>query len=126
MRVIGVLDLKGGVVVRGVAGRRHEYRPIVSPLSPQPFRASMDQQASYVIQAFALARAAGVERMSIYKMVDEYAENQTDLFGLVRNDGSIRPSFTAFQTAVRYLSEPTSAQYTGISKSRVRKNAPTL
>src|SRR3954464_835222 len=32
MRVIGVIDLKGGVVVRGVAGRRHEYRSIVSRL----------------------------------------------------------------------------------------------
>src|SRR5438046_4078339 len=32
MRIIPVLDLKGGVVVRGVAGRREEYRPIVSRL----------------------------------------------------------------------------------------------
>jgi phosphoribosylformimino-5-aminoimidazole carboxamide ribotide isomerase len=34
MRIIPVLDLLGGVVVRGVAGRRHEYRPIVSRLTP--------------------------------------------------------------------------------------------
>jgi phosphoribosylformimino-5-aminoimidazole carboxamide ribotide isomerase len=33
MRVIPVLDLMGGVVVRGVGGRRHEYRPIVSTLT---------------------------------------------------------------------------------------------
>ncbi|MFO0844326.1 MAG: HisA/HisF-related TIM barrel protein [Gemmataceae bacterium] len=32
MRVIGVLDVMGGVVVRGVAGRREQYRPIVSRL----------------------------------------------------------------------------------------------
>lgn len=32
MRVIPVLDLVGGVVVRAVAGRRSEYRPIRSPL----------------------------------------------------------------------------------------------
>ena len=38
MRVLPVLDLLGGVVVRGIGGRRDEYRPIVSPLvaSPQP------------------------------------------------------------------------------------------
>jgi phosphoribosylformimino-5-aminoimidazole carboxamide ribotide isomerase len=33
MRVIGVLDLMGGRVVRGVAGRRQEYRPVVSRLT---------------------------------------------------------------------------------------------
>jgi phosphoribosylformimino-5-aminoimidazole carboxamide ribotide isomerase len=33
MRIIPVLDLKGGQVVRGIAGRRSEYRPIVSKLT---------------------------------------------------------------------------------------------
>ncbi|MEX2114909.1 MAG: HisA/HisF-related TIM barrel protein [Pirellulales bacterium] len=33
MRVIPVIDLMGGVVVRGVAGRREEYRPIESKLA---------------------------------------------------------------------------------------------
>jgi phosphoribosylformimino-5-aminoimidazole carboxamide ribotide isomerase len=33
MRVIPVLDLKGGLVVRGVAGRREEYRPVISRLT---------------------------------------------------------------------------------------------
>jgi phosphoribosylformimino-5-aminoimidazole carboxamide ribotide isomerase len=33
MRILPVLDLKGGVVVRGIAGRRAEYRPIVSQLT---------------------------------------------------------------------------------------------
>src|SRR5947199_10202859 len=32
MRLIPVIDLKGGLVVRGNAGRRAEYRPWVSPL----------------------------------------------------------------------------------------------
>ena len=32
MRIIPVLDIMGGVVVRGVAGRRSEYRPIQSQL----------------------------------------------------------------------------------------------
>ena len=34
MRIIPVLDLMGGVVVRGVGGRRREYRPVVSRLTP--------------------------------------------------------------------------------------------
>ncbi len=33
MRIIPVLDLMGGVVVRGVGGRRREYRPVVSQLT---------------------------------------------------------------------------------------------
>ena len=36
MRVIPVIDLKSGLVVRGVAGRREEYRPIVSQLTSEP------------------------------------------------------------------------------------------
>jgi hypothetical protein len=82
-----------------------------APITPV-LHATMDQQAAYVIQAFALARAAGVDRMSIYKLVDERPEGPGELYGLVRNDGSPRPAFTAFQTAVRYLSNPTSAVYT--------------
>src|SRR5262249_42377243 len=34
MRIIPVLDVMNGVVVRGVAGRRSEYRPLVSRLTP--------------------------------------------------------------------------------------------
>jgi hypothetical protein len=83
----------------------------INPIGPA-FHATMDQQASYIIQAFALARAAGAERMSIYKMTDEQPEGAHELYGLVRNDGSIRPAFTAYQTAVKYFSHPTSAVYT--------------
>jgi phosphoribosylformimino-5-aminoimidazole carboxamide ribotide isomerase len=34
LRVIPVLDLKDGQVVHGIAGRRHEYKPIQSLLTP--------------------------------------------------------------------------------------------
>jgi phosphoribosylformimino-5-aminoimidazole carboxamide ribotide isomerase len=37
MRILPVLDVMGGVVVRGVGGRRHEYRPVVSRLTPSIF-----------------------------------------------------------------------------------------
>jgi hypothetical protein len=82
-------------------------------------RATMDQQASYVVQAFALARAAGVERMSIYKLVDERPEGPGELFGLVRNNGSPRPAFDAFRTAVQWMGNTSSAVYTwdGASES---------
>jgi phosphoribosylformimino-5-aminoimidazole carboxamide ribotide isomerase len=41
MKILPVIDLKGGVVVRGVAGRRDEYRPIVSKLCDDPSPASV-------------------------------------------------------------------------------------
>jgi phosphoribosylformimino-5-aminoimidazole carboxamide ribotide isomerase len=37
MKIIPVLDIQGGVVVRGIAGRRSEYRPIVSKLTSSVF-----------------------------------------------------------------------------------------
>ena len=40
MRVIPVIDLKGGLVVRGVAGDRSRYRPVVSVLAADPVRAA--------------------------------------------------------------------------------------
>ncbi|MBI1899515.1 MAG: hisA/hisF family protein [Planctomycetia bacterium] len=46
MQIIPVLDLKGGLVVRGVAGRRDEYRPVVS-------RIAQDARPATVARAFA-------------------------------------------------------------------------
>jgi hypothetical protein len=80
----------------------------VAPIGPA-FHATMDQQASYIIQSFALARAGAAQRMSVYKLVDERPEGPGELYGLVRNDGSVRPAFHAFRTAVRYMSNPTTA-----------------
>ena len=51
MRVIPVLDIQHGTVVRGVAGRRDEYRPISSPLTRSS--APLDV-ASAFIERFAL------------------------------------------------------------------------
>jgi phosphoribosylformimino-5-aminoimidazole carboxamide ribotide isomerase len=33
MRIIPVLDIKNGIIVRGIGGRREEYRPLVSKLT---------------------------------------------------------------------------------------------
>ncbi len=75
------------------------------------FHATLEEQASYVIQSYALAVAAGVERQAIYKMVDELAEDG-QFYGLVRNDGSVRPAYTAYQVAATYFSGVKSAYYT--------------
>lgn len=66
MRIIPVLDLKGGQVVHAVAGRRHEYRPIVSQLvaSSQPgevaraFREQLGLTECYLADLDAIAGSA--------------------------------------------------------------------
>ncbi len=74
------------------------------------FRATLEEQAAFVIQAVALARAAGVERLAIYKARDGLIQNG-EPYGLVRNDGSLRPAFRAFQVAAAYLSLPGTVTY---------------
>ncbi len=71
----------------------------------------MDDQASYIIQNMALAIAAGVQRYSIYKMQDEAPEVGDQYWGLTRNDGSVRPSYVAYQNGVRLFQHVRSAFY---------------
>jgi polysaccharide biosynthesis protein PslG len=77
----------------------------------EPWRATMDEQSSFIVQSFALALAANVERMTVYKLTDEAAEDG-QYFGLVRSDGSTRPAFKALQTAISAFSGVTSARLT--------------
>ena len=66
MRILPVIDLMGGVVVRGVAGRRAEYRPIVSRLTPstapldvaRAFREHFDLTELYLADLDAIAGQA--------------------------------------------------------------------
>jgi hypothetical protein len=82
-----------------------------APANDTSFRGTMEDQASYVIQNMALALAAGVQRYSIYKMTDEEAELGDQYWGLIRSDGTIRPSYVAYQTAVKYFQHAQSAVY---------------
>ncbi|HEU5317467.1 MAG TPA: hypothetical protein VFX49_15250 [Chloroflexota bacterium] len=65
-------------------------------------RVTLEQQSAYVIQAFALGLASGLERMAFHSTMDRATEDE--VWGLVRNDGTLRPAFVAYQTAARYLS----------------------
>jgi hypothetical protein len=69
------------------------------------FEITQEEQAAFIIQATALALAAGAERIEVYKMVDKSSDSDTDPepFGLVRQDGSYRPAFYAYQVAARYF-----------------------
>jgi hypothetical protein len=82
-----------------------------TPTNDPTFRGTMDEQASYVIQNMALAIAAGVQRYSIYKLTDEAPELGDQYWGLLRDDGTMRPSYVAYQTGVKYFQGARSAVY---------------
>ncbi|MCO6449949.1 MAG: hypothetical protein J5I90_04080 [Caldilineales bacterium] len=74
------------------------------PWSQPRFQISLDEQAAYVIQEFALAFAAGAERVQIYKLRNSADHPESiEPFGLLRADDSRRPAFTAYQVAARFL-----------------------
>jgi hypothetical protein len=76
--------------------------------APEPAsgRITTDEQAAYLIEAVALARAAGYQRIGWYTMVDHDASSGiVDRWGLLRADLSARPAFLAYQVASHYLAK---------------------
>lgn len=75
------------------------------PVDDPRFVISLDEQASYIIQAFALGLAAGVERIAVYKMIDKPGDVHAnpEPYGLVRADGTLRPAFYAYQVVTTYF-----------------------
>lgn len=62
--------------------------------------ATQDGQARYPIESLAYGYAAGVERIFHFQLQDD---GNCEAFGLVRNDQSLRPAYTALTLASRYL-----------------------
>jgi len=91
--------------------------PSTDPSWPVPdptFAITLDEQAHFIIQSMAMALAAGANRVAIYKMADVPADRAAnpEPFGLVRQDGSRRPAFSAFQVGSSYLAGFTEASLT--------------
>src|SRR5579884_113266 len=80
-------------------------------------RCTLADQASYLLQAFGLGLAADAERISVYKAEDGVGASlnpfvdPVERSALVREDGSLRPVFLAYQTVVRYLGRTERAKY---------------
>jgi hypothetical protein len=81
------------------------------PVANPTFNITLDEQSNFMIQSFAMALAAGASRIAVYKLADVPADHAAnpEPFGLVRQDGSRRPAFAAFQVAANYLSGFTQA-----------------
>jgi hypothetical protein len=95
--------------------------------SKENFRASLDEQASYIVQAFATYLALGVERASVNRMTDGTDfEAGGEPFGMLRNDGTARPALTAFQVVSRYLENVDGGEFfppdgSGLTRATLKK-----
>jgi hypothetical protein len=79
---------------------------IEPPLQDPIFRVSLEEQSYYVIQASALAIAAGAERVAFNKLRNDPVYEAEGLpYGLLRADDSRRPAYDAFRTAAIYFNE---------------------
>ncbi len=82
------------------------------PIAHPRFRVTLSEQRAFLVQAFALALASGVERVAVYKMSDRPSiEPWEEPFGMVRVDGSRRPVYDAFRTAARLMAGARSARW---------------
>lgn len=79
--------------------------PIDGPLFPVLLR----EQPAFLIQAFAMAFAAGAERVAVYKMYDEEKLFSGEPYGLLRRDFSRRPALQAFDTITDHFAGFTTA-----------------
>ena len=67
------------------------------------FRVTQDMQASFLLQEFALALSLNVERIAVYKWVDDPPPPPGyEPYGLIREDGTTRPAYDAFRVITRY------------------------
>jgi hypothetical protein len=88
--------------------------PSDDPLNPwraPTFVTSLDQQAGFLIHAFALGLAGGAQRIAVYKLIDipSYPEGHP-AFGLVRADGTRRPAYAAMKVITTYFRDTRSAK----------------
>jgi hypothetical protein len=86
--------------------------PQEPPWAEPRFRISLEEQSAFVIQEFALAFAAGADRVEFYKLRNSADHPESiEPYGLLRADGSRRPAFDAYKVATTYLRDFQSVQW---------------
>lgn len=76
------------------------------------FQLDLDQQASYIVQASALALASDVERLAVYKLFDQNLPAGAESFGItVPSTGQPRPAYHAYKMVVEQFADVTSAEW---------------
>ncbi len=80
--------------------------PNLDPLWPvqRPvFQVDLDQQAWYIVQAYALGFGAGADSIAVYKLIDILLPEGGESFGILRPDYSPRPAYRAFDVLIEQL-----------------------
>jgi hypothetical protein len=73
------------------------------PVERPMFQVDLDQQAWYLVQAYALGFAAGADSIGVYKLIDILLPQGGESFGILRPDYSKRPAYLAYLTTIRLL-----------------------
>jgi hypothetical protein len=81
------------------------------PHADTPIKTTMNEQADYAVQAFAMAAAAGYQRYEFYQMTDQDPCSEAAVWGITRDDGSRRPVSDALKTAVLQFSGYTAVHF---------------
>jgi hypothetical protein len=77
------------------------------------FITTLDQQANFIVQSFALGLAVGAQRIAVYKLADIPAYPAGfPAFGLVRADGTRRPAYDALKVVTTYFRDTRAARLT--------------
>ncbi|HZY44507.1 MAG TPA: hypothetical protein VFF70_07140, partial [Anaerolineae bacterium] len=89
-------------------------QPSSDPFLPWPYPTwvvSLDQQADFLIHAFAMGLAAGADRIAVYKLIDIPAPQPGwPPDGLIRTDRSHRPAYDALKVITTYFRDTRSAR----------------
>ncbi|MCA9896908.1 MAG: hypothetical protein H6654_05965 [Ardenticatenaceae bacterium] len=96
-----------GIPLKAVWINETNARPSSDPEWPvvvQSFELDLEQQAWYIVQAYALGFYSGAGRIAVYKLIDINISPGDESWGLIRPyDFSKRPAFYAYQNTIKYL-----------------------
>jgi hypothetical protein len=74
------------------------------------FDITLEEQAGFLLQSFALALSLGVERIAVYRWVDNEPRPGEEPFGVIRSDHSRRPAYDAYRLITAHYAGATSAR----------------
>jgi len=74
------------------------------------YEISLEEQAGFLLQSFALALSVGGERIAVYKWLDNDLPPHFEPFGIIRPDFSHRPAFDAYKLITTHYAGTISAR----------------
>lgn len=87
------------------------YDDPAQPWDNPGFAVTQEMQASFLLQEFALALSLGVERIGVYKWIDEPPlTTGFEPYGLIRTDRTTRPAFEAFRVILTHYAGTNNAR----------------